>query len=555
MVAQPNPEDQSTGKTPPSQEPAAPAEAAVEPGDVPHEISEEARVRALVLEAGADLDQGRALFLDGNQEEARHYFDQALAKLKDSGFGFSTHPFLEQAYYDLLGEVQNLETQAALDLSQLPVPELPPSPLDEISNLNLFQIEVDPELEERVSEDLKETRFDIPVTLNREVLRFLDYYQGRGRRIMESGLRRAGQYYPLFKQIFEEEETPRDLIYMAHVESLFQPRALSRARAKGIWQFVKGTGKLYDLDVDWWVDERSDVLKSTRAAARHLKDLFAEFEDWNLALAAYNAGAGRIARVLKRYGPMDYWTMADRKLLPRETRNYVPSILAAIIIFRHPERYGFDVEPAPEVEYETVPLDFQIDLRVVAEALEVPVDEIADLNPALLRGVTPDRPDGYDLKVPLGTADVLGPVLESIPPEKRLRLTHHRVAKGQTLSQIARHYGVSVRAIAETNRLRNVNRLSLGQDLIIPLSDWRAAAASLGSSTKATRSSSQRARFHTVRRGDSLYRIARNYGVSVKDLAAWNHLRIGQTIYPGQKLVLSPRGQSARAAGGASSKN
>ncbi len=540
---QPDAQPERPDPQPPQPQPEPP------PLETAPEAEETDSIDALVALSNEDFESGRDLFLEGRREEARRLFRQALDRLAHSGFEFSENPQLEQAYFDLLGETQALEAQGDLDLSQLPVPEALPSPLDEIAEVNLFQIEVDPALEELVSEDLRETRFEIPVVVNREVLKFLDYYQGRGRHIMEEGLRRSGRYIRLFKEIFAEEQVPGDLIFMAHVESLFRPQALSRARAKGIWQFVRGTGKLYGLEAGWWVDERADVEKSTRAAARHLKDLYAEFQDWNLALAAYNAGAGRIRRVLQRHGAMDYWTMTSRRLLPRETRNYVPSILAAIIIFRHPERYGFDVEPAPEIEYDTAPVNFQVDLRVVAEAMGLPVSAILELNPELQRGLTPSEPTEYLLKVPRGSADALRAALEKIPPEKRLRFAHHQVANGETLSQIARRYGVSVRAIAETNRIRNVNRLSLRQNLIIPLSNL-GPPPSARKSARATPQPASRKGVHTVRRGETLYWIARANGVTVKDLAAWNSLRPSQTIFPGQKLLLqAPTGRGQTAVG------
>lgn len=514
-------------------------------GPPPSPDSPEEQIERLIDQANAWFSRGERLLQEGRDDEARQLFRRSLDSLKNSRFDFPDYPELEQAYYELLGEAQILEAQSSLEPSQLPFPQIVPSPLDEIAELNLYQVEVDPALEEIVSQDLRETRFDVPVVINHQVLKVLDYYQGRGRAVMEKGLQRIGKYLNLFRDAFAEEEIPQDLVYMAHVESLFEPRAYSRARAKGIWQFVTGTARLYGLKVDWWIDERSDIVKSTRAAARHLKDLHATFGDWHLALAAYNAGAGKISRVLRRHGQIDYWTMARRRLLPRETRNYVPSILASIIIFKHPGRYGFQVEPLPEIEWETVSLDFQIDLRVVADKLDVPLSEIAELNPELRRGVTPYRPDGFLLKVPLGSAAFLQPQLAELPPEQRLKLRHHRVRQGETLSQIALRYGISVRAIAEVNRIRNVHRLRLGQHLIIPLSDWKAVTRASTGSTETDRSGSRPA-VYTVRRGDSLYKIALRYGLTVDKLASWNNLRLRQTIYPGQKIRLSNPAQSAR---------
>jgi membrane-bound lytic murein transglycosylase D len=320
---------------------------------------------------------------------------------------------------------------------------------------------------------------------------------------------------------------------MAHVESLFKPQAYSRARARGIWQFVKGTARLYGLKVGWWLDERLDYRKATRSAALCLKDLYEQFGSWYLALAAYNGGPGRVARVIQRYGEMDYWTMAKRRLLPRETRNFVPSILAAIIISRNPGRYGFVVESEPPLEFETVSLDYQVDLAVIAESIGVPLQTMMVLNPELQRGVTPFETESYQLKVPPGTSDLLTQQLAKIPPEKRLRLKHHRVRQGETLSHISARYGVSIRGIAEVNRIRNIHRLRLGQDLIIPLTE-RGATGSAESRKKALKAGK-----HTVRQGDSLYRIARLYGVALDDLFRWNNIRPGEHIHPGQQISIS----------------
>jgi membrane-bound lytic murein transglycosylase D len=516
----------------------APAEETA-PAEPEHFARERERAVALLVRDSRLLfERGRGLFLTGRWEEGRAYFRMAVELLERSGYPFEEYPALEQAAVDLAGDIRRLEVLASIESEEPPFPlsrELgdPLSPLDIIAALDLYTVEVDPALEHLVSEDLRQTPFDFPVVVNQEVLRFLDFYQGRGRKNMEEALRRSGLYLDRFRRIFAEEGLPQDLVYMAHVESLFKPRAYSRAHARGIWQFMAGTGRLYDLRVGWWLDERMDILKSTHSAARFLRDLKEEFGDWYLVLAAYNGGPGRVGRVLRRHGDLDYWTMARRRLLPRETSNFVPSILAAMIIYRSPERYGFFVEREAPLEFDAVPLDYQVDLRVVADALGVPVAALEELNPELLRGVTP--PDsGYLLKVPAGNGGLVAVKLAEIPPEKRLRLAHHKVRQGETLSRIAGRYGVPIRAIAEMNRIRNIHRLSLGQDLVIPLSDWRAVAG--GAPAGAGGGS------HIVRRGDSLYRIARHYGLRVHDLFQWNNLAPGAVIHPGQEIRLSGEG-------------
>jgi membrane-bound lytic murein transglycosylase D len=553
-----------------------------------------------LLEQAWDLfKKGQTLFEGGEVQEARSYFQQALDTLKHSGFEFFLNPHLESAYYDLLGGIQELELQAWVNPAEIQPLSLVSPHFEEIDDLNLFAIQVDPHLRELAGQDLLNTRFDIPVVLNDDVLRLLNFYQNRGREIMEQGLKRSGMYVPLFREIFREEGVPLDLVYMAHVESHFKPNAYSRAKARGLWQFMLGTGKMYGLRQDWWIDERSDIVKSTHAAAQHLRDLYERFGDWHLAMAAYNVGSRRIDRVHRRYGKtLDYWAMVKRRLLPRETRSFVPSILAAVIIFRNPERYGFRVEPDPPLQFETIDLKEQVDLRVVAEEIDVPVADLFALNPELRRGITPFHDDDYKLKVPLGKADLLERRLANLPKDRKLQVRHHKVKRGETLGLIAQRYRSSVTAIAQVNRIRNVHRLREGQDLLIPLTGGYSAASSArsvkptsqqlpathkvrrgetlgliaqrysssvtaiaqvnqipdihrlregqsllipsGGGNSSARSveptSQQLPATHIVRRGDSLSRIAVRYRVSIRDLLLWNKLEVDQVIHPGQRI-------------------
>ena len=476
--------------------------------------------------------EGESLFNQGKRDEGGDYFRKALDQLTEPEEDPALNRELEQAYYSLLGRIEDLR------LEDLESAREEDSPVERLAHLNVFTIRVDPKLKHLASEDLLTSQFDVPVVLNERVLRSLTYYRTRGRVFMERGLQRSGRYLRMFREVFRREGVPLDLVYVAHIESLFRPRALSRARAKGLWQFIPGTGRLYGLRQDWWIDERSDILKSTVAAARYLKHLYGEFGDWYLALAGYNCGPRRIERIQRRHGPIDYWEMVRRRLLPRETRNYVPSYLASTIIFKNPIRYGFQVEPEPELKFELVPLTEQVDLETVAELIEVPARVLDDLNPELRRRVTPFELAGYRMKVPPGTGELAQKKIAQLPPEKRIKLRHHRVRKGETLSLIARRYATSIQAIAQRNRLRSIHRLRIGQELAIPLFPSGSAGAARRGSSKVRRSNSSGP--HVVSRGDTLYAIARAYGVKLKDLLRWNNLSPRQRIFPGQKILIAP---------------
>ena len=517
------------------------------PSDSPLEtIVEQRDPIELLLEQAWDLfKKGQTLFEGGEVQEARSYFQQALDTLKHSGFEFFLNPHLESAYYDLLGGIQDLELQAWVNPAEIQPLSLVSPHFEEIDDLNLFAIQVDPHLRELAGQDLLNTRFDIPVVLNDDVLRLLNFYQNRGREIMEQGLKRSGMYVPLFREIFREEGVPLDLVYMAHVESHFKPNAYSRAKARGLWQFMLGTGKMYGLRQDWWIDERSDIVKSTHAAAQHLRDLYERFGDWHLAMAAYNVGSRRIDRVHRRYGKtLDYWAMVKRRMLPRETRSFVPSILAAAIIFRNPERYGFWVEPDPPLQFETIDLDEQVDLRVVAEEIDVQVADLFALNPELRRGITPFHDDDYQLKVPLGKADLLKKRLANLPKDRKVQVRHHKVKRGETLGLIAQRYRSSVTAIAQANRIRNVHRLREGQDLLIPLAGGYSAASS-ARSVKPT--SQQLPATHKVRRGETLGLIAQRYRSSVTAIAQANQIQDVHRLREGQNLLIPSAGGNSSA--------
>jgi membrane-bound lytic murein transglycosylase D len=329
------------------------------------------------------------------------------------------------------------------------------------------------------------------------------------------------------------------------VESAFKTSALSRAKAKGVWQFMPETGRRFGLAQDWWVDERSNPEKSTRAAAQYLRELYEMFGDWNLAMAAYNAGEGRVSRSLDRTGASDFWTLARAEVLARETRNYVPMIHAAIVVAKAPDKYGFDVTPEQALTYEKVAVRDAVDLRVIAECLGTGLDDVRLLNPELRRLATPAN-RSFDVRVPQGRAGTLQQCLRDLPPEKRVSFRTHTVARGQTLGSVARLYGARAADIASANGLGSGRRLPRGTQLIIPVSaraaaSVRTAAVSpeMGRSrpTPADLPAGKTRTSYIVKVGDTLASIASRYRITVGQLMAWNRLR-GTRLSAGNTLTI-----------------
>jgi membrane-bound lytic murein transglycosylase D len=312
----------------------------------------------------------------------------------------------------------------------------------------------------------------------------------------------------MIEQIMQEEGVPLDLIYLCQAESAFLPRALSRAKAKGMWQFISSRGKEYGLRQTWWIDERSDPEKSTRAAARHLKDLYEEFGDWYLAMAAYNAGPVRIERAVAKAGEANFWTLAEKRLLPKETINYVPTILAFTIIGKNPEMYGFEIEPDPPMGIERVAIDKATDLRVIAEAISVPLEDLRTLNAHVLRMTTPPDDPDFELIVPKGTAEMLQEKMAQIPESERVLFKYHTARKGDTLASIAKKYGTTVKQLRDANSMGAKQALKIGQSLIIPISGVNPPpiqTASSGSSAAPKASAkTTTTTTYTVRRGATL---------------------------------------------------
>jgi membrane-bound lytic murein transglycosylase D len=383
------------------------------------------------------------------------------------------------------------------------------------------------------------TNYEIPLETNEHVERWIEFFTtGKGRTRFRIYLERAGAYEDMIRQRLREAEMPEDLLYLAMIESGMNPNAYSRAHAVGLWQFIKGTGRRYDLEIGYWLDERRDPFKATDAAVAHLGDLYEEFGSWYLAAAAYNAGSGRVTRGIKKTGSSDFWDLADARVLRRETRNYVPKLIAATTIAKNPEAYGFaDIERALPLEFDVVDVPDATSFDVLADAAGTTEDEIRRLNPQYPRRVTP--PDGAaEVRVPKGQSATFVTAYAQVPPSERVTWLEHVVTRGQTLSHIAERYGVSVTAIRATNNNVNPKRLQIGQKLIIPRSGR--ATTRLASSAPAPAPATLAAdgtKSVTVRRGDTLWTIARAHGVSTGELMTMNNLK-SSVIHPGDRLTV-----------------
>ncbi len=487
-------------------------------------------VDILITEADLRFDRGEGLYQRGFLRQAKEEFDGVIDLLLESSIIYPDNPKLQHELTDLTAKIHALELAALREGDGFTDQTEEHAAIDDLERVETFPALIDPKLKQAVEDELTGIAHDLPIEINDRVLGFLDYYSnGRGRSTIAAGLERAGRYQPMIEQILKQEQVPLDLIYLAQAESAFQPRALSRAKAKGMWQFISSRGKEYGLRQTWWIDERSDPEKSTRAAARHLKDLYQEFGDWYLAMAAYNAGPVRVERALAKTGADNFWTLAEKKALPRETINYIPNILALTIIGKNPEKYGFDVAPAAPLETERVPVDKATDLRVIAEAIDLPLDNLRDLNTHVLRWTTPPDDGEFELVLPKGYSEKFNQQIASLPASKRVLFREHVIRKGDTLGVIAKKYGSNVRELTQANNLGKKPVLRVGQSLIIPMSGLTPPPV-----TKTASKS------YTVRKGDTLSRIASLFNTTVDKLKTLNNLTTSR-LPVGKRLLVAER--------------
>ena len=492
----------------------------------------------IISQVQALYKAGIADYRSGNLEGAKEKFDQAVEKLLESNLDIQGDDRLSNEFDKLTEDVYAAEAAALERGDTLSPHNYVPPPLESFSGLTF---PVDPRIKQQAQQELKAVRSDLPLVSNDYVDGVLTYLQNHGRGYVTTALKRMGLYQTLISDTLRKEGIPQDLIYLAALESAFNPYALSREGARGIWQFMVGTGMLYGLKKDRWVDEREDPVKSTQAAARHLKELYQMFGDWSLAMAAYDSGPLTVQAAVERTGYADYWTLRRLHALPTETEDYVPIFMATLMIAKDPKAYGFDVQPDPPLVADQVIVSTPTDLRLVAQLIDRPVDELTRLNPSLLRWTTPPNNPQFALNLPKGTKELFEQRVAAIPEDKRIWWRAYKVEEGETLSSIAKKLHVSPVTLREVNGLDNESALEQGTHLVVPLAPGRE------SSLARVREGGRRyAVKYRVRAGDTLEFIADRYDVTPYQIRRWNNLKTSQ-LTPGASLRIYVAGGSRSA--------
>ena len=538
---------------------ATPAPVLVAPVPSPQLVADP--VTELIAVSNRHFEAGQSELKLGHLDSARSEFNKALDVLLESTFGARSEPRIREHFDRMVERISATELTSLAQGDGFAEKKYEPASIDDLLALSTFQPRPSAQTTEAVAEDLQSNDHDIDIPLNSRVVSYVELFTGRLRGYLQDGLSRGARFLPMIQDVFRAEGLPLDLAYVPLVESAFKPDALSRAKAKGMWQFMRGTALENGLKHDWYIDERAEPEKATRAAAKYLKTLYGMFGDWDLALASYNGGPGRVQGAIKRSGGVkDFWRLsASKRYLPRETRDYVPLILAAMIVARNPAQYGMDIEPAPvEIpSFEKVTLPVAVDLRRVAEWTGTSVQTIQDLNPELRRWTTPVRAKDYELRVPEGSAEAVRTKLAEAGPDAA-NLTWHTVRKGETLLTIARKLKVNRVDLADANYLSAKARVTPGQQLIVPRAptvllaartenpvplvetrktDPVVTASATISNHPAPESPVQSKVVYRVKRGDTLASIARVFQTSVASLKKWNSLRT-TTLKVGQRLTI-----------------
>ncbi len=528
----------------------------------PEPVSAHDPIVDLIAESQRHFAAGERELELGHLEQARASFDLAIEVLLKSPYGARTEARIRKHFDTLVERISAHELMALAQGDGFVEKKTEPASIDKLLAISTF----DPPApttatETAVASDLSQTTHDVDIPLNRKVLSYIELFQGNLREFIGEGLQRGAKYLPMIQEEFRKQGLPLDLAYIPLIESAFKNTARSRVKAQGMWQFMSYTGREHGLTLNWYVDERSDPEKATEAAAKYLKSLGKTFnKDWHLAMASYNGGPGRVQRAIRRSGKKDFWALtATTKFLPRETREYVPMILAAIVIAKNPAQYGFHIEPEMPLVYEKAQVSDPIDLRLIAEWTNAPIDQIEALNPELRRWTTPVRAPQYEVKLPVGTVDAFRVRLAETPPEQLNAFQWHSVKRGETLLSISRKLKVRQADLAEANSMTLRARVQPGKQLIIPRAPTTLLAArpenpapetvmaasrpvvSQKAMLVATRAESVEPQriVYRVKRGDTLFSIAKVYNTTVASLKSWNARTVrGNRINIGDRLTI-----------------
>ena len=385
-----------------------------------------------------------------------------------------------------------------------------------------------------------EVHYDFPVTINKQVEFYLDLFQNRQKKYFRRWLARSTKYLPTIRHELKSAGLPQDLAYLAMIESGYNPSAYSHAHAAGLWQFIRGTGRNYGLRIDSWVDERRNPEKATRAAVAYLGALYERFGDWQLAVAAYNAGEGKIERAIKKYKSRDFWELARHNYLRLETKRYVPKLIAAIIIAHNPEQYGFtDIAYEHPVQYDLIKVPPRTDLRAIAVSGSTTVKEIRKLNNELRKNQTPPSTASYELKIPAGSHDLVAANLSRLHPVVTTGYKTHKVRKGDTIGRISKCYRISMTTLLKANKLHS-SKLKIGQHLRIPYRTTKYVLLKEGQTAKDYYASSKNGRMilHEMRKGETLSKVGKRYNVPVELLVQWNDIADVRRVRAGQQLAI-----------------
>src|SRR5215203_4076734 len=530
---------------------------------IPTEVEQsEGRINQIMTRAEDHFRKGKLNLEDNKREQAREEFDKAVDSILESGFDVRASQRLQTFYLELVERIyreevplqqqsvpgavntqliaqntQDPATQKAPPISQVGFRDqkFEPSPLDELSKLVLTEREKEVSGEDLVALEQAQKNVNFTFTLNPLIQQYMNYYQSRGRSTMENGLRRSGQYLRLTRKIFAEEGVPLDVTWLGQVESAWKPKAVSWAAASGLWQFIPSTGRMYGLRQNAYIDERNSYEQATRASARHLKDLARRYNgNWELAMAAYNTGAGNIDRAISRAGTANFWMIYP--YIAQETRNYVPNILAVILIAKNPEKYGFKgIKQDAAMAYDVVQVPTATGLQLVADATDTNVDFIRSLNPELKRDITP-RGDTYNVRIPAGRAKQFASLIQRISPDKRETARLISVAPGEDWQSIANRTGINAAQLQAMNGgvdLKSTTKL-VAPNSSVRLTKWiRSTGTKPGEAAAPAGLDKVRAR-----KGETIASIAATRNLDANDVARLNGIPVDSELKAGQEIKI-----------------